>query len=151
MSWFSPQNWAEVVQSVERAWSFNSRRLGVKADHAHLVCGHLSTRATLSGHLDDFAHHIIASNDGVHERYMAPGGDRWNAERPDDVTYFVCRDGNALVYMTRSGDIAVNPACQSASVRYQNAIRHIMPAMERLAEYAKRTHLFQEDWYELHA
>lgn len=145
MTYFSPNGWREVVQNIEHAGVFHCTRLNVRADHAHLVCGNSSTRAVLLGHLDDFAHRIIESNDNLHKRYMSPGMDRWTAERDDDVAYFVCRDGNALAYITRAGDVAVNErAAAQTERRYSSAVGHILPAMNVLAGYARQTRLFHE-------
>lgn len=141
MSWYNPQTWAEVTAAIHAGYVFNSTRLGVKADHAHLVCGHYSTRAMLSGHLDDFAKHIIESNDGVHERYMS--SDRYQAQRPDDVAYFVTRDGNALAYITRAGDVVLNPRTDVGLPRYRNALRHLEPALKTLATRAAGGRFFE--------
>lgn len=136
MSWNAPQTWAEVEQSVEAGFSFGARPLGVQGNYAHAVCGHFSTRAILSGHLDDFAHRIIESNDDLHARYMG-GMNRWAAQRDDDVTYFVCRDGNALAYITRAGEVVVNERVTQASPRYRNAMVRLMPALQRHADARK--------------
>lgn len=141
MSWYAPQTWAEVIAAIECGYVFNSTRLGVKADHAHLVCGHYSTRAMLSGHLDDFAQHIIASNDGVHERYMS--SDRYHAQKPDDVAYFVMRDGNALVYITRAGDVVVNPRVDAGLPRFRDAVRRMRPALTSLGTRAAGGRFFE--------
>lgn len=138
MSWNAPQNWAEVTRSVEAGFTFSARGpLRVQGDTAHAVCGHYSTRSALFGHLDDFAHRIIESNDDLHDRYMG-GMDRWAAQRPDDVTYFVCRDGNALAYVTRIGQVVVNEQVAQSAARYRNAMTKLMPALERYA-YTRRS------------
>lgn len=136
MSWNSPQTWAEALDSVRLGYSFNARQLGIAGDRADAVCGHYSTRGALSGHLDDFAHRIIESNDQLHERYMA--SNRWQAERPDDVSYFVTRDGNALAYVTRAGDVVVNPMVdRGADRRFVDAVRRLLPALQDYAEYRR--------------
>ncbi len=134
MSWYAPQNWAEALRSVEAGFTFSARGpLAVQGETAHAVCGHYSTRSALFGHLDDFAHRIIESNDELHARYMG-GMDRWEAQRPDDVTYFVCRDGNALAYVTRAGQVVVNDAVAQSAARYRNALTRFMPALQVYAE-----------------
>lgn len=129
MSWNAPQNWAEVLSSVERGFAAHSVRLGIRIERADAVCGHYSTRAVLMGHLDDFARHIIASNDALNERYMA--SNRWQAERDDDVSLFVVRDGNALAYVTRSGEVVVNPRAEIGARRYRDALARLIPSLER--------------------
>jgi hypothetical protein len=133
MSWNSPQNWVEVTDSVRRGFSFSSRRLGVSAKRADAVCGHYSTRGALSGHLDMFARRIMVSNDELHTRYMS--SNRWQAERDDDVAYFVMRDGNALAYVTRVGEVVVNSVTEHGLPRYRNALARLLPALREYATY----------------
>ena len=135
MSWNAPTNWSEALASIERGFGFNSASLRVSGDTAAAVCGHLSTRAVLSGHLDEFAHTIIASNDDLHARYMLHDASM-PVERADDVYYFVTRDGNALAYVTRAGRVVVNPRVKSGARRYVDALRRVYPALQ--AQAARR-------------
>lgn len=133
MGWHSPKTWAEIAATIEYGLWFNSSQLVVQAHFAHRVCGQDSTRGVLYGHLDDFAHRIIESNDDLHSRYTTAGFNRVTAERDDDVTYFVTRDGNAIAYLTRVNEVVINPQAERGLPRYRNAVRHLRPALEVLA------------------
>jgi len=124
MSTHAPVNYSEVCASVSHGFVFHSRPLGIRGAHV-AVCG--DPRYYLTGHLDDFAHKIIASYDRLHADYMAHG--RAAALRADDVTYFVMRDGNALAYVTRNGALAVNPATPRGLRRYSDALERMTPAL----------------------
>lgn len=122
MSWNSPTNWSEVVNSIESRWDFNARRLGV-AGHNIFVMSNIH----LSGWLDDFGREVIASNTRVRDAYMAHG--RGSAYGPDDFVYIVTRDGNAIAGVTYSGDIKINPAVATAGKRYKDALARILPPL----------------------
>jgi len=132
MSWNSPTNWNEILFSVERGFGFVARRHRVAAEHA-AVCGDL--RRVLTGHIGDFERDIIAKDTALHEDYMN-GFVRSEAWKPDTPLYLVTRDGNALAYVTRGGDVVTNPETERAPRRYRDALERLAPALHAFAERA---------------
>ena len=137
MSWYSPRTWDEIAVSIAAGWSFNARRHRVSGTPIYVLT---SVRGALYGHLDDFAHEVIASCDRVNAAYMAAGRDQ--AYGPDDYVYVVARDGNAIAGITYSGRIRVNPAAAIGARRYTDAIARIRPALRRIAR--RRYQLFSD-------
>ena len=128
MSWYSPRTWAEIETSVAAGWSFNATRHGVTGTPIGVLT---SVRGPLYGHLDDFAHDVIASCDRVNAAYMSAGRDQ--AYGPEDYVYVVARDGNAIAGVTHSGEVRTNPGAAIGARRYADAIARIRPALMTLA------------------
>jgi hypothetical protein len=57
--------------------------------------------------------------------------DRYQAQRDDDVKYWVSRDGVALALMRRDGTIEVNPELPN-NRRISNALAVVKPALDEL-------------------
>ncbi len=129
MSWNAPNNWTEVLQSVLSGWDFHAKGLGIRGAETFSVLGNQATRGVLSGHLDDFAHSIIESHNAIHTRYVN-GANRDDAVWPESYVYVVIRDGNAVVAVTRSGDVVVNPAVDRSTRRYREVVGRVVPVLE---------------------
>jgi len=139
MSWNAPKNWAEATGSIERGWAFNFEKQSVRGARV-AVCG--DPRYELIGHLDDFAHEIIASYDRLHAAYMSQN--RPECFTPEDVVYFVMKDRNPIAYVTRGGEVKVNPKTLQAPREYQQALKKVKSALETYAKACAAVEL--TDW-----
>lgn len=139
MSWHAPKNWSEAAGSVERGWAFNYQGQGVRGEYV-AVCG--DPRYKLLGDVDEFAREIIASYDRLHAAYMAEG--RPECFTSDDVVYFVTKDRNPIAYVTRSGDVKVNPTTLQAPSEYRRVLIEVEPALKAYAKYCAARRL--TDW-----
>ena len=128
-NFFRPQNWSDILAAATRGHAFNATRHGVKGEQIFVLS---TVRGILSGHLDDFARDIIASNDRVRDAYRAPGGNRDNAFSPDDFVYVVTRDGNPLAAVTFAGAVRI-ASPRGMLPRYATALRRIVPALQQQA------------------
>lgn len=140
MSWNAPKNWAEAIASVERGWAFNFQKEGLRGAYI-AVCSD-PRHELVAGHLDDFAHEIIASRDRLHAAYMSEG--RPECFTPEDVIYFVMKDRNPIAYVTRGGNVKVNPLTLRAPREYRRALIEVEPALKVYAEFCAARKL--ADW-----
>jgi hypothetical protein len=132
MSWQSPTNWSETISSVAAGYSFNAKTLKVRGNYIAVLTD-VRRDGALYGHLDDFAREIIAANERQTQHYMSGNGRFING---NDIVYYVSRDGNALAYVTRDGQVRINERAVQGLPRYADAINRLMPALEAYA--AKR-------------
>lgn len=149
MSWNAPQNWNEILFSVERGFSCNARKHGISTDHV-AVCS--NDRRTYHGFPDKFSETMLNGCDALHRDYMC-GYNRAEAWHSDTPLYYVMRDGNILAYVDRGGEIHVNPAIEHIGLnlaidrnpkRYRDALSRVLPALERYAD--KVSTVPREEW-----
>jgi hypothetical protein len=125
MSWNAPKNWDEAVFSVSRGFRFYWDKEGISSGTV-AVCG--DPRRELLGHLDEFAHEIIASYDRLHAAYMSEG--RPGCLLAEDIVYFVMVNRNPIAYVTRGGEVKTNPKTRQADSKTKKALKRLFPALE---------------------
>jgi len=105
--------WAQVIDRAGKGHYFHSRPLRIRGEQ---LSGVLGTERTAETYLygnrknrDTFNREIIADAKDRDTRYMAPDfKSRRDIQHPTDITYFIARDGVAMVRVRRNGAVEVN-------------------------------------------
>lgn len=120
-------NWAQVLWNVKGGFYFYSNSLKLKGERLWVLS---SPRAYLYGHLDDFAHMVIAAQDARKARYLHEMGGDGTKDAPGDIAYLVIRKGNALIAVRRNGEILVNERARTGDPYYSKAIARLEPVLK---------------------
>jgi hypothetical protein len=130
-SYHKPTTWARVTEVVSTGHTFDCRPLRLKGESIYI----LSTRSTdtaLHGYRDTFNQEIVDSARELEARYLGEF-DRVTAQRPEDVTYYIARDGIAIIRVRRSGAVEVNTeALRNGNKRYADVAGKLAPVLEDL-------------------
>lgn len=114
-------NWNQVLWNISRGFYFYSLSLRLRGERLWVLS---DVRQYLHGHLDEFAHMVIAAQDERKARYLESHGSK---DEPNDIAYLVMRKGNALIAIRRNGEILVNERAKSGDPYYAKAIERLEP------------------------
>lgn len=131
MSYHKPTTWARVTEVVSAGQTFDSRPLRIRADNIYILSAR-SVDVALYGWRDTFNQEIVDAARELEARYLGEF-DRVTAQRPQDVTYYVARDGVALIRVRRSGAVEVNTeALRNGNKRYSAVVDKLEPVLKEL-------------------
>jgi hypothetical protein len=91
-------------------------------------------RGYLYGWQDDFANMIIQAADRRKANYLHEMGGNGSRDSWDDITYFITRDGNALLAVRRDGTVLANETARAGDKRYAETIRRLEPILLQLVQ-----------------
>jgi hypothetical protein len=130
-SYHKPTTWAGVIEVVSTGHNFDCRPLRLKGESIYILSAR-STDTALYGYRDSFNQEIVDSARELEARYLGEF-DRVTAQQDHDVTYYVARDGIALIRVRRNGAVEVNTeALRNGNKRYADVVSKLEPVLTDL-------------------
>jgi hypothetical protein len=127
-SYHKPTTWAGVTKVVGTGHTFDCRPLRLKGENIYILSAR-STDTYLYGYRDTFNQEIVDSARELEARYLGEF-DRVTAQQPTDVTYYIARDGIALIRVRRNGAVEVNTeALRNGNKRYSDVVTKLEPVL----------------------
>lgn len=126
-------NWETITETVSRRQHFYSAPHGITADPIHLLTKPMAQMPAVKEDSFTARLHELAARTG--DRYLTGSG-RQEAYREESPIYYVARDGRALAYVTKGGQVVTRSNTQTETTKREaDALNRLRDALITAASH----------------